>query len=341
MKKQNLLSFFCVALVCGVSLAFAQEGEHFRDAPGAKKYVLILVGAAINETYAEDFGTWGLATRSVLINEYNYDKANVKLLVGSEAAGGFNIDGPCNAKSIKTTFQDLAKRVKAGDQFTVIMYGHGTGSGETAKFNIAGPDIDAAEFSTLVDSIKTQNIVLVNTTSAGHDFIKTQSGFGRILVSATRNRAEKYDTVFPKYFVDGLRNHTADRDKNQRVSVLELFNYAKTQTAAYYQDRGTLAPEHSTLDDNGDGVLVPDPSSGSDGSLAEIAYFDVSVGAGVGLSAEAATLKAKMDNLERDVFILRGNKVNYGETEYWAKMESLLIELAKSTRQFNAITPAQ
>ena len=142
------------------------------------------------------------------------------------------------------------------------MIGHGTGSGETAKFNIVGPDLDAAEFSTLVDSIKTQNIIVVNTTSAGHDFAKTQSSFGRVIVSATRNRAEKYDTVFAKYFVDGLRNHNADRDKNSRVSVLELFNYAKTQVNAYYKERGTLPSEHATLDDNGDGVLATGAASG-------------------------------------------------------------------------------
>ncbi len=339
-KKILRISF---TLICFMSsgIVLSQEGDHFRNDPNSKKYALILVGAAINEDYGDQFGTWGLALRSILINEYGYDKKSVKLLVGNESADSFNIDGPSDAKTIKATFTNLANLVKAGDQFMLVLIGHGTGGGETAKFNITGPDLDAAEFSTLINKIKTQNIVVVNTTSAGHDFVQTQSGFGRILVSATRSRAEKYDTTFPKYFVEGLRNHNADRDKNQRVSMLELFNYAKAEVANYYKEAGTLPPEHATLDDNGDGVLVTDPGAGSDGSLAEIAYIDVGLAGAAGLSPQAATLKAKMDNLERDVFLLRGNKGSFPENEYWAKMEALLINLAETTRDYNALTVQQ
>lgn len=338
LKRAWLFALF--VSFCGLTVS-AQEGEHFRNDPAAKKYALILVGAAINEEYTEQFGTWGLALRSVLINEYAYTPENVKLLVGNESASSFNIDGPCDAKSIKSTFSRLSKRVNPGDQLLLVMVGHGTGGGETSKFNIVGPDIDAAEFSTLVDSVKTQNIVVINTTSAGHDFAKTQSSFGRILVSATRSRAEKYDTIFPKYIVEGLRNHNADRDKNERVSVLELFNYAKAQVGEYYKERGTLPAEHATLDDNGDGVLVVDPVPGGDGSLAEIAYIDVSLASGAGLSSAATNLKAQMNNLERDIFLLRGNKASYAENEYWTKMEKLLINLAKTTREFNEISSPQ
>ena len=334
------ISFACL-FFWQIAGAAAQEGNHFRNDPNNKKYAVILVGAAINEEYAEEFGTWGLATRSVLINEYGYSPQAVKLLIGNQGKDAFNIDGSCDAKTIKAIFANLAKTVKAGDQLMILMFGHGTGGGETAKFNIVGPDIDAAEFSTLIDSVKTQNIVVVNTTSAGHDFVKTQANFGRIMVSATRNRAEKYDTIFPKYFVEGLRNHNADRDKNRRVSILELFNFAKAQVDAHYKEAGTLPPEHATLDDNGDGVLVTDPGAGSDGGLAEIAYIDVSIAADGSLSPQAAALKAKIDNLERDVFLLRSDKGNYSDSEYWAKMEGLLINLAVTTREYNALTPTQ
>lgn len=336
--KRILINCAFIAFVGGSLFSVAQEGDHFRNDPNAKKYALILVGAAINEQYAEQFGTWGLAMRSVLINEYAYEADAVKLLVGGESKDSFNIDGPCDAKTIKSAFAGLSKTIKAGDQLLLVMIGHGTGGGETAKFNITGPDLDAAEFATLLDGVKTQNIVVMNTTSAGHDFTKTQSSFGRILISATRSRAEKYDTTFAKYLVEGLRNHTADRDKNQRVSILELFNYAKTKVAEHYKERGTLPSEHATLDDNGDGMLVTDPGPGGDGSLAEIAYVDVGIAANNGLSATAAALKAQMDNLERDVFLLRGEKANYSEAEYWTKMEALLINLATSTREFNALS---
>ncbi|MEX1032562.1 MAG: hypothetical protein WDZ30_04330, partial [Cellvibrionaceae bacterium] len=200
-----------------------------------------------------------------------------------------------------------------------------------------GVNLAGAEFGALLNSINTQNIIAVNTTSASHDFSQSLSGNGRVIVSATRSRAEKYDTVFPRYFVEALKGHAADRDKNRRVSVLEAFNYAKARVDSYFKNQGMLATEHATLDDNGDGVFSPNPDGRGDGRLAEIAYFDVSGAGATNLSPEAARLRTQMSSLERDIFLLRANKASLTESEYWARLEPLLIELAKITREFDGL----
>ncbi len=56
-----------------------------------------------------------------------------------------------------------------------------------------------------------------------------------------------------------------------------------------------------------------------------------------GLSAAALRLKARMQELERSVFILRGRKADYLEADYWSEMEGLLVELARTTGQFNEL----
>jgi hypothetical protein len=46
-------------------------------------------------------------------------------------------------------------------------------------------------------------------------------------------------------------------------------------------------------------------------------------------------LKSKVQEVERAVFILRGRKADFLEDDYWSQMEDLLIELARTTGQYN------
>ena len=72
-----------------------------------------------------------------------------------------------------------------------------------------------------------------------------------------------------------------------------------------------------------------------DGRLAEIAYIDTLEDDGENLSDQALSLKAMMQEVERSVFILRGRKADFLEADYWRQLETLLVELAKTTGQFN------
>jgi len=107
---------------------------------------------------------------------------------------------------------------------------------------------------------------------------------------------------------------------------------------AWYEEQGRLASEHAGLDDNGDALFSLDPVVDSaDGRLAEIAYIDAAVDEVLGLSPQARELKFQMQNLERDIFVLRGRKQDFLESDYWLEMESLLVELAIATGQFEEI----
>src|SRR5690606_6595663 len=214
----------------------------------------------------------------------------------------------------------LAQQIRPGDQLNVFLIGHGAGRGEQAKFAIVGPDLSGPQFAELLAPIQSTNIVIVNTTSASHDFAAALSANGRVVVSATRSPAERYDTVFPGFFVEGLKGQAADRDKNSRVSVLEAFNFAKARVAEYFRERDILPSEHAALDDNGDGVFSVNPDRRGDGQLAEIAYLDVSSAGAGNLSPEASELRNRMSTLERDIFLLRANKSSLDTAEYWAQM---------------------
>jgi hypothetical protein len=92
------------------------------------------------------------------------------------------------------------------------------------------------------------------------------------------------------------------------------------------------------LDDSADGLFSREPGTGQpDGLLAEIAYINVISAGTQKTSAEALRLYAEMQSIEREIFILRNQKVNYLEEDYWNRLEALLIDLATRTRRYNEL----
>ncbi|MGB0559428.1 MAG: hypothetical protein ACPGKO_06510 [Pseudohongiellaceae bacterium] len=327
-----------------VSFAKAQppvlEGaaEYFLDSPDVGKYAVIMAGPTVGETNQTQFRQWAFSLHDILARDYGYSSDSIILLYDkghTDLVGDERIDGACDRGGIEQGLASLAARVRTGDQITLYLIGHGSGAEEESKFNIVGPDITGAEFAELLDQFKDQSIAIVNTTSASYGFSTSLSGEGRVVISSTRSPSERYDPIFSRYFIEALDNRNGDRDKNNRVSMLEAFEYAKSNVEAWYEEQGRLASEHAGLDDNGDALFSLDPVVDSaDGRLAEIAYIDAAVDEVLGLSPQARELKFQMQNLERDIFVLRGRKQDFLESDYWLEMESLLVELAIATGQF-------
>lgn len=340
----NNITFIICSLVF-VQIASAQipglesNNDFFLDSPDTTKYAVIMTGPTVGEENKSRFRQWAFSLHDILARDYGYSSDTITLLYdrgSQDFPGSERIDGACDLAGIEQQFAILRSRVKTGDQITVFLIGHGSGAEEEAKFNITGPDITGSEFAEILDEFTEQDIVIVNTTSASYGFSAALSSEGRVVISATRSPAEKFDPIFSRYFIEALDNRNGDRDKNNRVSMLEAFNYAKANVAAWYEEQGRLASEHAGLDDNGDSLFSLNPTAEeADGRLAEIAFIDRLSVDNENLTAAQVRLKARMQELERSVFILRGRKADFLEADYWQQMEDLLVELARTTGQFN------
>ena len=339
--KSVLLALMFVSFAKAQTPALEEGAEYFLDSPNVGKYAVIMAGPTVGETNQTQFRQWAFSLHDILARDYGYSSDSIILLYDkgqTDSVGDERIDGACDRGGIEQGLASLAARVSTGDQITLYLIGHGSGAEEESKFNIVGPDITGAEFAELLDQFKDQSIAIVNTTSASYGFSTSLSGEGRVVISSTRSPSERYDPIFPRYFIEALDNRNGDRDKNNRVSMLEAFEYAKSNVEAWYEEQGRLASEHAGLDDNGDALFSLDPVVDSaDGRLAEIAYIDAAVDEVLGLSPQARELKFQMQNLERDIFVLRGRKQDFLESDYWLEMESLLVELAIATGQFEEI----
>lgn len=312
--------------------------EAFSRPVVGQKAALIVVGPSVTEKASLSFVQWGETLYDVLLREYGYLTENIRLLYVSGDEGkllGERVVGKADIETLKIEIETLSEKLSSGDQVSIFLIGHGTGSGLEAKFNIVGPDITGSYFAELLKSFSKQDLVVVDMTSASYGFARALSNRGRVVVSATRSASEKYDPVFAEYFVRGLENHNADRDKNGRVSFFEVFQYARLNVASHYEDLDRLASEHAGLDDNGDSVFSATLGFDDlDGRLAEIAYVDTSFRNGAPLNSAAQKLQLKIQNLERKIFNLRARKRDLLEDEYWPQMEVLLIELARTTEVF-------
>ena len=184
--------------------------------------------------------------------------------------------------------------------------------------------------------------MFVDTSSASGPFINELSGPGRTIITATRNGAENFTTLFGGYFVEALSAEAADADKNSRVSMLEAFRYAKGEVTRAYEREGLLSTEHAMLDDNGDKQGSQDPMpTGGDGKLA--------AAMAIGSAADAVPLPAdpklralvlERRDLEHRVESLRLLKDNMDPAKYQSELEKLVTDLALKTREIRAIEGA-
>jgi hypothetical protein len=349
MRILTLLILGVWQIIFFVSGANAQlpDRDYFRVSPDSRKYAVIFGGAGADETYRTRFRQWTLKLSEILARDYGYPPDHITLLLGNGDPKVPEIYGPCRRDTILAAMDRLQKQVQPGDQLGFFFIGHGTSDDQDAKFVVAGPDITGADFAARLDGFSNQDLIVVNNTGSGYPFCSSLAAAGRVIVCATRSAAERYDTVFPRFFLEGLENHTADRDKNRRVSMLEAFKYAGQQVNAWYADQDRLPSEHAAIDDNGDGRFDADPDPAEEeGRLAEIAYLDtitasVAETAVGGPAPEALRrLYAEAQELERSVVLLRNRKSKMDEQNYWQQMEPLLIDLARTSRQLRSLEAA-
>jgi hypothetical protein len=196
--------------------------------------------------------------------------------------------------------------------------------------------MSASDFAEALSAFPTQSIVLVNSASASGPFVAVLSGANRIVVTATKSGSERNETLFARYFVEAFAADGADVDKDERVSVLEAYNYARREVTRYYEERGILLTEHALLDDNGDGVGSgePDPEA-SDGAMARTLYLvglPAAVAGDVPADPELAALYSEKQQLEEEIAALRQRKDEMDAVAYEQQLEELLVELTLTTR---------
>jgi len=301
------------ALVLGLVLSA-------RVAAAQQTYVLVVTGVPGDDEHAQKFEKWATAFIDAAKKKEAIPDANITFLSGQKSVKA----------GVERAFADLAARAKNADEVFVLLIGHGSFDGQTAAFNLPGPDLTAADYAKLLGKIAAERIVFVNTSSSSGAFLTALAGPGRVIVTATKTGGERNDTEFPEYFVAAFNDDAADRDRNGHVSVAEAFEYAKTKVVQAFQQKGLLLTEHAVLEDSGEGRLAATVFLGT-GRGADTLAADTS-------DPAVRALVEQRELLQRQIEALRTRKPSMDSGQYDAEMEKLLTDLALKTK---AIRDAQ
>ena len=284
----------------------------------ASTFYLTVAGLGGEPEYDQRFGGWASDIEKLLKEAGDSETVVLK---GADAT----------KVRISAVAADFAKKAKADDLLVVMLIGHGTFDGADYKFNIVGPDLSAVELAAILDRVPAQKQLVVNMTSASGGALAALQKPNRTVVVSTKSGSEKNATVFARYWIEAMRDVTADVDKNEVITALEAFKYAEAKTANFYQTQNRLATEHALLEDTGKGAAVKDPSPQNGQGLAAARFSLIRIGAAQAATKDPAkrALFTRKEELEAQIDKLKYQKAATPTGEYKRQLGALLLELAK------------
>lgn len=325
--------------------------------PDREKHALIISGIGGEESYQQQFRDWTTRLHKLLIGRLGFAPDRVTILTespgGDPAAFAGSKVGRSTATEVQRVLQDWQTAVTPQQQVFVFFIGHGTFDGQVAKFNLAGPDLTAAEYAELLARVRAARTTVLQLASASGEFVKPLAAPDRIVLTATRSGMEQNAPKFAEFFLRALESVDGDLDKNGRVSVYEAFQFAAQGVAGLYRQAGKLATEHALLDDTGDGVGHPPPGepeprrpaeaeagaaarpvveAAADGGLARATYFDSLPQQEAGGDSVLAKWIEERMRLEGAIEQLKGRKPGLAPAEYATQLEKMLVDLARLGR---------
>ncbi len=285
----------------------------------AETYYFTVAGLGGEPEYDARFSGWAKDLDKLLHQVEPH--AKIKTLYGADATRA----------NVEAYLKEVAKEAKPDDSLILMLIGHGSFDEFDYKFNLPGPDLSASQLAALLDKISAHELV-VNMTSSSGGSIPVLEKAKRVVITATKAGTEKNATVFPRYWIEGLRDPAADSDKNEIVTALEAFRYAEEKTAKFYETQKRLSTEHALIEDagKGDGVKAPSPENGE--GLTANRFAILHLGAAAVQSrdpAKLALLKQK-EELEAQIDDLKYRKASMSVQEYRGQLNQLLIQLAQT-----------
>ena len=312
-------------------LALATLGADPIDRP----CVLVVVGTPGTPEYEAQFGQWANQWKAAA------EKAKAELI-------RIGLDDPSGATDRDRLKAALADKATGAEPLWVVLIGHGSFDGKESKFNLRGPDVTDAEFSSWLAPIK-RPVAVLDCASASAPFLNRLSAENRVVITATKSGSEQNFARFGQYLAEAIADPRADLDKDGQVSLLEAFLIAGNRTAEFYKTKSRLATEHALLDDNGDRLGTP-----ADWFKGVRAIRRAKDGASPdGLRAHQLQLipsdreraippevRQKRNQLELAIAALRDRKDKLAEDDYFARLEPLMLDLARLYRDLPAASPA-
>ena len=325
----------------GSVLAFMGVSETSFEQASAQEqtHALIVVGLGGNADYRDRFHNQAVALREAFTSKHGMLSEHVTYLGERPESAPEIVTDKSTRDNVLSYLSTIAQQMGSSDRLLVILIGHGTSDQAEARVNITGPDLAPSDLQMALTGFPTQTLALVHTGSASGGFLEPLSGPNRIIITATRTQRERNATEFAQFFVEAITGESADLDKDERVSLLEAYQYAREEVIRFYEDENEILTEHAVLDDNGDGtgseevgLNEPDGSLAAGFQLGGISVTEEEINQ----DPELARLYEERRQIQARITELRVLRDAMQEEAYMAAMEELLVELALKNREIRA-----
>lgn len=327
-----------------LSWVFVLIGFSAQPVLAQQTHLLVIVGLGGNPTFTEQFHGWAASLIDVATSRYGIPADNVTYLGEKVEIDPELIADRSTRDNVAAAIQGIADQSTPADHVAIVFFGHGSFT-DVARLNLPGRDPSAEEFAGFLEHLGDRRITFVNTASASGPFVEALSAEGRVIMTATKTGRQWNAAIFGGYFVDAFTagEDEADQNKDQRISMLEAFTYARLKVTDDFEAEGTLQTEHALLDDNGDGVGVdqPDPLTG-DGRLARTLFLTSGEDVAASRMAfpddpELRVLYEERTALEARVEALRVLRSGSTEGQYAEELQTVLVELALKGREIRQL----
>ena len=203
----------------------------------AATQVLVIAGLGGEAQYEERFTQWSQTMAGAAVTATG-NKDSVVRLAGEGAT----------LEAITRELTRIARAVGPGDQFMLLVVGHGSFDGNDYRLNLPGPDMTGAELLTLIDRIPADvPQLIVNGTSTSGAIADKWARANRVVITATRSGGERNAARFGGFWAEAMTNEAADRDKDGAVTAQEAYDYAVRKVADAFKADAALLTEHAKL----------------------------------------------------------------------------------------------
>jgi len=277
----------------------------------AATQVLVIAGLGGEAQYEERFTQWSQTMAGAAVTATG-NKDSVVRLAGEGAT----------REAITRELTRIARAVGPGDQFMLLVVGHGSFDGNDYRLNLPGPDMTGTELLTLIDRIPAGvPQLIVNGTSTSGAIADKWARANRVVITATRSGGERNAARFGGFWAEAMTNEAADRDKDGAVTAQEAYDYAVRRVADAFKADAALLTEHAKLTGSDPGRFVV-------ARLGAAALF--------ASDAELIALRRQQNGIEGRLAELKPLKADLPREEYYNRIEPVLLELAKLGEKVDA-----
>lgn len=276
----------------------------------AKTTAIVVTGIGGNDDYAEQFLNHGNTVAQALRSVAEQD-VDIELLSGLAA----NRDAVLERIEYHAT--------QSGDVFMLFLIGHGTVDAETWRFNVPGPDITTDDLISSLAVVTAPKQLIVAATSASGAILDVLSQPGRHVVTATKSGGQVNAVRFPEFLASAMESSVADVDRNEILTLAEVWRYSNEQTQNYYKDKKLIAAEHARINSD----------APNDITLARLGALKHAKDNPV----VAALLEERLI-LEAQFASLKSKKPDMETQAYYATLEPLLVSIAKLQQKIDLAT---